>query len=60
MISGRFSGWRGEGGFGYAPVFLPAPHGTAGLDPANVTRMPAEYGEDEKNEISHRGRAILA
>jgi len=40
---------RGDGGFGYDPVFVPAD------DPAG--RTFAEMGE-EKHEISHRGRAF--
>lgn len=40
---------RGEKGFGYDPVFIPAeyPHSTF-----------AELGTDIKNEISHRARAV--
>ena len=38
---------RGEGGFGYDPMFL-LPDG----------RTMAELSEDEKNAISHRGRAF--
>lgn len=38
---------RGSGGFGYDPVFLPE-----GTD-----RSMAEMGLDEKNAISHRGKA---
>ena len=41
---------RGEGGFGYDPMFVPE-----GLD---VTC--AEMGKTEKNKISHRGRALQA
>ncbi len=41
---------RGGGGFGYDPIFLL---------PENGLTM-AELGEEEKNRISHRGRAILA
>lgn len=41
---------RGEGGFGYDPVFVPI--GAQG-------RSFAEMG-DEKHEISHRGRALRA
>ena len=40
---------RGNGGFGYDPLFA-LPDG----------RTLAELGPDEKNEISHRGRALRA
>jgi XTP/dITP diphosphohydrolase len=40
---------RGTGGFGYDPLFLPAE--TPG-------RTLAELGPDEKNRLSHRGRAF--
>jgi XTP/dITP diphosphohydrolase len=39
---------RGEGGFGYDPVFLYAP----------LRRTFAELSASEKNEVSHRGRAL--
>lgn len=39
---------RGSGGFGYDPLFL-----VAGTD-----KTMAELSEDEKNRISHRGRAF--
>ena len=39
---------RGEGGFGYDPVFVPEGH----------DRTFAEMGADEKNAMSHRGRAL--
>lgn len=42
---------RGEGGFGYDPVFVPEDTGPD--DP----RTMSELGQAEKNEISHRGRA---
>ncbi len=42
---------RGEGGFGYDPLFLP--------DDAQARSM-AEMTADEKNAISHRGRAFRA
>lgn len=50
---------RGERGFGYDPAFLPddvAPHdgGRAG----ELTM--AELGDQRKDEISHRGRAVRA
>lgn len=41
---------RGEGGFGYDPVFL---------DP-ELARSAAELTDDEKNARSHRGRALRA
>lgn len=41
---------RGEGGFGYDPMFIPQ-----GLD---VTC--AQMDKHEKNEISHRGRAVTS
>lgn len=42
---------RGEGGFGYDPVFVPAD---------GDGRHFAEMAADEKNAISHRGRAMRA
>ena len=41
-------GQRGVNGFGYDPIFL--------VDGTN--RTMAELSEEEKNEISHRGRAL--
>jgi XTP/dITP diphosphohydrolase len=41
---------RGDGGFGYDPVFLPS--GSA--------RTAAELSPDEKDAVSHRGRALAA
>lgn len=42
---------RGAGGFGYDPLFLPV---------AVPGRTMAELSMDEKNAISHRGRALRA
>jgi XTP/dITP diphosphohydrolase len=42
---------RGTTGFGYDPVFVPAEGGG---------RTFAEMSADEKNEVSHRGRAFRA
>lgn len=39
---------HGQGGFGYDPLFIPQ----------GDTRTFAEYGPDEKNAISHRGKAV--
>ena len=41
---------RGQGGFGYDPVFVPTGHG----------RTFAEMTREEKEFLSHRGRAIRA
>jgi XTP/dITP diphosphohydrolase len=45
---------RGRGGFGYDPAFVPADTG-----PGDERTM-AELSPEEKNEISHRGRAARA
>ena len=42
---------RGEGGFGYDPVFVPA---------EGDGRTFAEMGPEAKNALSHRGRALRA
>ena len=41
---------RGDGGFGYDPLFVPA----------GDNRTDAEYSAAEKNSISHRARALAA
>ena len=52
-VSGRITGApRGAGGFGYDPAFLPD-DGPAGL-------TMAELSDDQKDAISHRGRALRA
>jgi XTP/dITP diphosphohydrolase len=43
---------RGEGGFGYDPAFVPDD------DPSG--RTMAELSDEEKDAISHRGRAVRA
>jgi len=44
------SGPRGSGGFGYDPVFFYPPLG----------KTFAQLSEEEKNRVSHRGRALAA
>lgn len=44
---------RGEAGFGYDPIFIPA-------DQDGPERTVAELTADEKNAISHRARAFVA
>lgn len=41
---------RGEGGFGYDPLFVPV----------GESRTVAEMSDEEKNKISHRARALEA
>ncbi len=52
----------GEGGFGYDPVFIPdeipAPDGS--LVPNAEELTMAQLTEEQKNAISHRGRALRA
>lgn len=40
---------QGQGGFGYDPLFIPQ----------GFSRTFAELAEEEKNQISHRGQALL-
>jgi len=53
---------KGDGGFGYDPVFipdsLPAEDGT--LVPNTERLTLAQTGETDKNAISHRGKALRA
>jgi XTP/dITP diphosphohydrolase len=57
VVEGRCAGHmapepRGERGFGYDPIFLP--------DDRDDGRTMAELTDDEKDAISHRGRAARA
>ena len=47
----------GENGFGYDPVFLVEETKNGNVTTDNLKTM-AEMSEDEKNNISHRGRAL--
>lgn len=49
IVTGRITeDWQGDKGFGYDPVFMPD-----GYD-----RTFAQMSAEEKNAISHRGRAV--
>ncbi|PZR55160.1 non-canonical purine NTP pyrophosphatase, RdgB/HAM1 family [Xylanimonas oleitrophica] len=50
---------RGEHGFGYDPVLVPDEQ-APGPDGAAGTRTAAELSPEEKNAISHRGKAFRA
>jgi XTP/dITP diphosphohydrolase len=51
----------GEGGFGYDPAFLPDPPAARGSTADGGTdRTMAELTDEEKDAISHRGRAVAA
>jgi XTP/dITP diphosphohydrolase len=57
VVEGRCEGTlarapRGDGGFGYDPAFVPADRDDG--------RTMAELTPDEKDAISHRGRAARA
>jgi len=56
MVYGRIlTAERGDNGFGYDRLFVPREEDANGRG-----RTFAEMGEDEKNEISHRARAMEA
>ena len=56
-MEGRLLGEpRGEGGFGYDPVFVPVQEDA----PGGAGRTTAQMSPAEKNAISHRGRALRA
>ena len=50
---------RGSGGFGYDPLFLPDEYGAPDGKRLNTERRSyAQLTPDEKDAISHRGRAM--
>ena len=49
---------RGEGGFGYDPAFLPDESPPTPESPSTLTM--AELSDEQKDAISHRGRAARA
>lgn len=52
VVEGHITaGPRGDGGFGYDPIFVPDD---------TAPRSFSELSDDEKNAISHRGRALRA
>lgn len=53
---------RGTNGFGYDPLFIPAEVGVSQTEtvPNTETRTYAELSADEKDAISHRGRALAS
>ena len=53
---------KGNGGFGYDPVFIPdeIPAADGTLVPNTERRTLAELSEEDKNAISHRGKAMRA
>jgi XTP/dITP diphosphohydrolase len=60
VVEGRCEGTlaadpRGTGGFGYDPAFVPVEHGSGGIG-STMAELPPE----EKDAISHRGRAARA
>ena len=60
IVEGRCDGHialaeRGSRGFGFDPLFVPTPGVFEGDE-----RTFAEMSDDEKNELSHRGRAFRA
>jgi XTP/dITP diphosphohydrolase len=65
---GRVEGWiafepRGTGGFGYDPIFIPAreiPGDRISDETLRAAKTLAEYAPEEKNRISHRGKAVAA
>ncbi|ANH24341.1 Deoxyribonucleotide triphosphate pyrophosphatase [Corynebacterium pseudotuberculosis] len=58
LVEGRWEGRlltapQGDNGFGYDPLFVPGEEDSAG-----TYRSSAELSEEEKNAISHRGKAL--
>lgn len=58
VVEGRWEGRilraeQGENGFGYDPLFVPAEE-----DEAGTSRTSAQMAPEEKNALSHRGKAL--
>ncbi|AFM07958.1 RdgB/HAM1 family non-canonical purine NTP pyrophosphatase [Corynebacterium pseudotuberculosis] len=58
LVEGRWEGRlltapQGDNGFGYDPLFVPGEEDSAG-----TCRSSAELSAEEKNAISHRGKAL--
>jgi len=51
---------RGAGGFGYDPAFLPDDMDESPAARAGITMTMAELSDEQKDAISHRGRAARA
>lgn len=59
VVEGRWEGRlltapQGDNGFGYDPLFVPAEEDSAG-----TCRSSAELSAEEKNALSHRGKALI-
>jgi XTP/dITP diphosphohydrolase len=63
ILAGRLAGApRGENGFGYDPLFVPEPGELARgkVDAGRAGLTTAELSAEEKDRISHRGKALRA
>ena len=63
IAEGRFEGKigyeiRGNGGFGYDPLFIPNEQPKSVNGEGDFTRTSAELSPHEKDSISHRGKAL--
>jgi XTP/dITP diphosphohydrolase len=59
IVSGRLvRAPRGENGFGYDPIFVPAPATLAAVGLPVTGKTTAEMEPADKDKISHRGKAL--